>query len=286
MSVVQLHAKTRITKRWRDALKVHPAADLFPLMSETDLKVLGEDIKAHGLRNRVAVIDGPDGKPILLDGRNRLDAMELVGLEIVLEDVVAPVAKMMLTSPCTPPFDPYAYVISTNIHRRHLTAEQRRELIVKLLEADPEKSNRAIAAWIGVDESTVRDARKKSGAGNPAPDSTAGNPAVEKRVGRDGKARKLPKRKPKVKKQEEYYQDPVTGEFYDSPPEAALQVEANEFNTELLDFVSSYCRRTLRWHQGNFLLSNEHRKTLVSKPYKCAEEIRLLAQAVDECCEP
>jgi DNA-binding Lrp family transcriptional regulator len=41
--------------------------------------------------------------------------------------------------------DPYAFVISANIHRRHLTGYQRDELIAKLLKADPTKSNRRIA---------------------------------------------------------------------------------------------------------------------------------------------
>jgi hypothetical protein len=55
--------------------------------------------------------------------------------------------------------------------------------------ADPEnagKSDRAIAEEIGVGSNTVRRARE----------STAPNGAVEKRTGKDGKARKLPK-KPK-----------------------------------------------------------------------------------------
>lgn len=48
--------------------------------------------------------------------------------------------------------------------------------------ANPEKSNRAIAADIGVSEPTVRRARK----------STASPDAVAKRIGKDGKVRKLP----------------------------------------------------------------------------------------------
>ena len=62
---------------WRDHTKVHPAADLFPLMPPDELRALAEDIRKNGLRNRVALIPGPDGEPILIDGRNRLDAYEL-----------------------------------------------------------------------------------------------------------------------------------------------------------------------------------------------------------------
>src|SRR5262245_24893289 len=100
-------------KSWRDILAIHPAAELFPLMSPDELKALGEDIKrSNGPRIRVAVISGPDGKPMLLDGRNRLDAMELVGLKIVPDDIAA------LVDCRQPGFDPWAYVISANIHRR------------------------------------------------------------------------------------------------------------------------------------------------------------------------
>ena len=53
---------------------------------------------------------------------------------------------------------------------------------------NPEKSSRAIAEEIGVDEKTVRKARK----------ATADKSAVEKRVGKDGKVRKLPAKNPKL----------------------------------------------------------------------------------------
>src|SRR4051794_18056182 len=70
-------------KSWRDQIKVHPAADLFPMMTPDELKALGEDIKQNGLRMDIAVWQAADGRPwMLVDGRNRLDAAELVGLPV------------------------------------------------------------------------------------------------------------------------------------------------------------------------------------------------------------
>jgi hypothetical protein len=63
---------------WRAHLKVHPAADLFPLMSEAELKELAADIRANGLR--APIVSWALGGEFLLDGRNRLDAMALLGL--------------------------------------------------------------------------------------------------------------------------------------------------------------------------------------------------------------
>ena len=34
--------------------------------------------------------------------------------------------------------DPYDFVLTANLHRRHLTADQKRDLIVKVLKAKPE----------------------------------------------------------------------------------------------------------------------------------------------------
>ena len=66
--------------------------------------------------------------------------------------------------------DPYALAVSLNIHRRHLTGEQKRELIAKLLKAKPEASNRSIGAQIKVDDKTVASVRREleSNCGNSA----------------------------------------------------------------------------------------------------------------------
>ena len=74
---------TTKAKSWREVLPVHPAADLLPLMTPDELKSLGDDIKSRGLLEGVALLDGE-----LLDGRNRLDAMEAVGVKLVVNGVM------------------------------------------------------------------------------------------------------------------------------------------------------------------------------------------------------
>jgi hypothetical protein len=132
-----------IAKSWRDVLPVHPAADLFPLMSRDELIALAEDIEKNGLQQRVIITPAGDGRFCVLDGRNRLDALEYLGRKILN-------AKGELKDPAwVALFDDdgaaFNYVIGANIHRRHLTAEQRRDLIANVLKAKPELSDRAIA---------------------------------------------------------------------------------------------------------------------------------------------
>lgn len=71
---------------WRSFLPVHPAGDLLPLMSEAELQELAKDIAKNSLRTQIVTYSETDeaGRslhvPILLDGRNRLDALALLGL--------------------------------------------------------------------------------------------------------------------------------------------------------------------------------------------------------------
>jgi hypothetical protein len=76
------HVMTEQSKSWRDVIKVHPAADLFPMMTPDELKALAEDISKHDVLIPVTLW-GPDA--ILLDGRNRLEALALAGFSAVDE---------------------------------------------------------------------------------------------------------------------------------------------------------------------------------------------------------
>jgi hypothetical protein len=69
-------------------LSNHPAANLFPLLDEAELFTLGNDIKARGLISPIA-IQVEKGRPILLDGRNRIKAMERVGWQVSIVETSA-----------------------------------------------------------------------------------------------------------------------------------------------------------------------------------------------------
>jgi ParB-like chromosome segregation protein Spo0J len=110
---------------WRDIYKVHPAADVFPMMSDEELDKLGEDIKKHGLQQAI-VFSGHDGDrehPLLLDGRNRLEAAERAGIKLPIFE------RFYITS------NPVAFIIGANIRRRHLDKQQQADLIVAAVKA-------------------------------------------------------------------------------------------------------------------------------------------------------
>src|SRR6476619_8393054 len=121
---------------WRDVYKVHPKADVFPRLPEDELRKLGEDIKANGLSIAPAIVEGSD--KVLCDGRNRLDAMELVGLRVIATEGTykGDFDKLLVGYPRkVAPEDVAAFIISANIHRRHLNKQQQADLIVAAIGA-------------------------------------------------------------------------------------------------------------------------------------------------------
>jgi len=172
------------SKSWRDVIKVHPAADMFPLIEGAEFAALVEDVRQHDLRTPMTVWeDVSTGTQSLLDGRNRLRALIASGRE--LHDYY-----FHVVGHCESTRDPYAYVLSANVHRRHLTPAQKRDLIAEVLKAQPEKSNRTIAKQTKVDDKTVAAVRGKL-------EATAEIPQLTKTVGADGKSRtKAPTQKP------------------------------------------------------------------------------------------
>ena len=89
----------------------HEAADIFPL-DKQHIGELAKDIRKHGLLEPIELF-----KEKVLDGRRRLLACEQAGVEPDYCDVSIP--------------DPVAYVLSKNLHRRHLTNSQRAMVAAK-----------------------------------------------------------------------------------------------------------------------------------------------------------
>jgi hypothetical protein len=118
----------------------------------------------------------------ILDGRNRYRACQASGVVPTYESFTGD--------------NPADYVISVNICRRHLTGKARREIIAKLLLANPTKSDRAIGRLIKADNKTVASVRAEQ-------EATEEIPQLEKRTGVDGKARKAPTKKAKPARAED-----------------------------------------------------------------------------------
>jgi ParB-like chromosome segregation protein Spo0J len=125
-----------------EPMAFHPIADIFPLMKGKEFDELVADIKANGLNEPIVTFQNK-----VLDGRNRARACAEAGVKPRYHQFSGNEA------------DARAYVISMNIKRRHLTAEQRRGLIKKLLKVNPEKPDLQIAKTVNASPTTVGKVR-------------------------------------------------------------------------------------------------------------------------------
>ena len=105
--------------------KVHPAAELFPMMTDAEMSALVNDIRENGQDEPIEI----DADGLLIDGRNRAKACEQLGIE--------PQRRIFHGS------DVWQHVISRNLHRRHLTEPQRAMIAARIAtrrEGRPETS--------------------------------------------------------------------------------------------------------------------------------------------------
>ena len=128
----------------------HPVADIFPMMSELEFSGLVDDIKLNGLREPVWLHQ--DGR--IIDGRNRFRACSQLGVEV---------SEQARTCRIYQGDDDglVAFVVSLNLHRRHLDSDQRAMVgarIANLGEGRPSKT----AEISAVSQSDVSDLLKVS----------------------------------------------------------------------------------------------------------------------------
>ena len=127
-------------------LDFHPVANIFPLMTGAEYDALVSDIAEHGQREAIWL--HTDGR--IIDGRNRYRACCDIGL--------VPECKTWDGSGSL-----IAFVVSLNLHRRHLTSSQRAVValdILPMLEA--EARERQLATLKQNTDSQLVDYREKT----------------------------------------------------------------------------------------------------------------------------
>lgn len=93
---------------------IHPIASAFPMMTEHEYQGLKADIDKNGQRESITMWRG-----MLVDGRNRLRACNELNIEPYTDEL-------------DDDADPVSYVLSINLHRRHLNESQRAMVAGKL----------------------------------------------------------------------------------------------------------------------------------------------------------
>ena len=96
-----------------EALTFHEYADIFPILPLEELDTLAADIKANGLLESITLYEGK-----ILDGRNRWLACASTAVEPRFLQYTGD--------------DPLGFVVSKNLHRRHLGETQRMVVAARL----------------------------------------------------------------------------------------------------------------------------------------------------------
>ena len=113
----QRPASTPVHPRVGETLEFHPFANIFPLLTGEEFAGMVADIKQNGLRDHIILT--PD--KLILEGRNRYRACLEAGVEPKFETTREPQENWL------------SFIISKNVHRRHLTASQRAAVAAELV---------------------------------------------------------------------------------------------------------------------------------------------------------
>ena len=141
-------APTRVTIAGRE-YRVHPIAALFPRLPPEEFSRLRDDIRVHGVRFPVVVCGD-----WFCDGRMRLSACEDL-------EVDPPVREL------EPETDVVQWIVSANVHRRHLSTSQRAVLGALMAEAEGVTLDDA-ARFMNVSRMSVARARAVQEVGSEA----------------------------------------------------------------------------------------------------------------------
>ena len=153
-------------------LELHPLCTLFPRIKGAEFDALVSDIKANGLREPIIIHDG-----MILDGGNRYRAC----IEAGVEPAVMKFGGGNLVT----------YVLSANLHRRHLSAGQQAAIVASAQDwanAQTHGGNRKQDQAARLPLETVAERATASGSGERtqrmADKVAKADPELAKQVGR------------------------------------------------------------------------------------------------------
>ena len=133
-------------------LKPHALATIVPDMLTDEYIALVANIKENGLQQPITLFEGQ-----VLDGRHRLRACIEANVPICAVEFHGTREEAK------------AHVLSLNYYRRHLSYEQKQQIVADELKHDPAQSDRAIAKKAKVGHQTVGRARAKMDAASNGP---------------------------------------------------------------------------------------------------------------------
>src|SRR6516164_10222444 len=131
-----------------DSYVAHPFANMFQMNEGREFDQLRDDIAQRGILEPIRLYQG-----MIVDGRNRYAAAKAAGHQFTVDDFVQWEGTVA---------EAEAWVISTNLHRRHLSAKQKQEMVRDRIRKTPEMSNRQIAKLLGVSHTMVADEREQT----------------------------------------------------------------------------------------------------------------------------
>lgn len=142
-----------------NGLEIHPIANLFPEMSESQFDELKQDIAQNGLQMPILMYSGK-----VVDGRHRLRACSALGIIPKFAELEASNDKSVEQS-----------VISINLHRRHLTESQKAIIAARLTNSSVGSnqhtagavSQRKVAEELGISVDSVQRGKKVLNNGTP-----------------------------------------------------------------------------------------------------------------------
>jgi len=128
-------------------LVAHPLANLFPMIEGAEFAALQANVAENGILQQIVLYQGQ-----ILDGRNRYKAAKACGHTFKPENFKQFTGTLA---------EAEAFVISTNVHRRHLSNAQKGEFIKLMIQKNPDATNRQIARLTQLSHTTVASVREK-----------------------------------------------------------------------------------------------------------------------------